>query len=152
MARSEVRTYIEAIILPPRSYNSGDCTTALSEWSDLRCETLMSDSAMGEQRAAEAVLWPDPRAWEQLLGTLAGDGNGEAGTAYFPFPEKLRLTRLKLAALRDAVLPFPSSLGETNLATFGSRKTRRVPWEISSAWSIHSQEGCHLEEVSKRHS
>ena len=107
----------------------------------------MSDAGMGEQRKAEAVLRPDTRAWEQLLGTLAVGGSGEAGTQDIPFPEKLRLTRLKLAALRDAVLLLPLALDEISLDTLESRQSKRDRWEMSPAWLIHTQEGCHIEEV-----
>lgn len=135
---------------PPRRSrnNSGDCTTALSEWSGLRCETLMSDAGMGEQQTVEAILHPDLRAWEQLLNARTVDQGGTAAVdADLPFPAKLRLAQLKLAALRDALLLVPSVLGETSPDSLESRQRGRARWEVSPAWLVHSQEGCHVEEV-----
>lgn len=107
----------------------------------------MSDAGTGEQRRAEAVLHPDPRAWEQLLPTLAVDGSGEADTQGAPFPDNLRLTHVKLAALRDSVRLFPLTLDETSPSTLESPQSKRDRWELGPAWLIHSQEGCHIEEV-----
>lgn len=105
----------------------------------------MSDVGMGEQRRAEAISHPDPRAWEPLLKTQVVGGT--AGAAGLSFPEKLKLVQLKLAALRDAVLLFPSALVETSLDTLESRESRRNRWQMDPAWLIRSQEGCHIEEV-----
>lgn len=134
------------LIQPPRPCKTSgvDCTTVLSEWSNLRCETLMSDTGIRERWRAEDILLPGLRAWEHLLETPRIDGTLGAD---LPAPENLRVAQLKLAALRDALVLVPSAFDETSLGSFGSTESGQGRWELSPAWLIHSQEGCDSEEV-----
>ncbi|CAM9175760.1 unnamed protein product, partial [Scytosiphon promiscuus] len=51
-------------------YLSGDCSAALSEWSALRCRTLMHPDAtdMDDTQRMDALLNPDPKAWQEKFG------------------------------------------------------------------------------------
>lgn len=133
---------------PPSSMptSRGDCIAALSGWSDLRCETFLSGAGTGNHQKAEALLHPGRRAWEHLPDALAADGT--AGDAdRLSSRENLRVARSKLAAVRDAILLAPSALERTSLGDLDSRQPGRDGWDLGPAWLIHSQEGCHVEEV-----
>lgn len=122
--------------------------TALSEWSNLRCETLVPAGSMGEPRRVDGMINQDPRAWERLIDTPEAEG---AGDTQIPLPQDLKLTRSKLAALRDAVLLAPEAFDNLTLNNFESTIPRRTPWdqgwEAIPPWWVHSQRGCQIAEV-----
>lgn len=55
--------------------NSSNCIATLAEWSNLRCQTLFfTKDTPGDTRRADAIVDPDPSAWEKIVAdTPTGD-------------------------------------------------------------------------------
>lgn len=127
---------------------SAECVTALSEWSNLRCRTLVSAEGEARDRCVEAIVDQDRRAWEKLISRPTRD-TGEK--TKIMFPEELESIRSKLVALRDAVLLQSPNFKEIELDGLESMRRSGHPWDrdwdVIPPWLVHSQRNCPIEEV-----
>lgn len=133
---------------------SGDCIAALSDLSNVRCRTLLRAENARESQRVDAILNPDSRAWERLLGSLAED---EEKTDVSRNSNKAVLqrdfehARSEVAVLRDAVLLLPLAFNVLYKDHLKTRKSNRTPWDkpwkAIPPWSMLSPKGCGVEEV-----
>ncbi|CAM9356811.1 unnamed protein product [Ectocarpus sp. 13 AM-2016] len=153
---------------PP--FSRDDCLEALAEYSDLRCRTLFPARGMEDGRRVDAILDPEPRAWEALLdsspllepipavaapGPLgrATEGDSSDASIYTSVAKAADVdsARLKLVLLRDA-LQAPSPLEPNyDMALREEAKERSLSdrwggWKTHPLWWIHSIMGCPLAE------
>lgn len=164
---------------PPHSKNREDCIEALAEWANLRCRALLPAEGMSDPRRTQAVTDPHPRAWQALIPSQsleptllakssataaaaaaatesarptveeASFAGGSVRSTSVPHVDEVNRARLKLVALRDAVVmpprsPLPEDDVERDPSGGFMAWDRRNPLPL---WSIYSHNQCPLTEV-----
>lgn len=96
-----------------------------AEWAGLRCQVLLPAGGMIDVCRSAAIVDPDIRAWEVLVGrptSKSGDSMGEV-----PSAQDLERLRLSFASLRDAVALPPS--------TWDASISDRIVWRVNSPFN-----------------